>query len=344
MPGASVWAAAELTGLPAHQIAAHGLVRTFQVARVFDSLSVRDNLLLPFLAAGSPGGLATGLARAGELLALATLERLPMSRAGTLSGGQRMLLQACAGFMVPACSLYVLDEPFAGINPVVKDTLIGLIRAREHEPGSRLPDRQSRDGYRAPAVPDRLGHDRGRGRGRGHARGGGAPPRGDRRLFGTSRGMTAPMLEVTGLRAGLSARRGNPVRRVAAAAAENAVTLVIGPNGAGKSTLLRTIFGLLPPRAGRVRLRGKDVTGAGPSRLKAAGVSYITQDINSFPLLTVEENLLMGAWIFRRDRTRIARQLEQRLCAVSGPEGQARATAPARSRAARAACSRWRAS
>jgi ABC-type branched-subunit amino acid transport system ATPase component len=60
-----------------------------------------------------------------------------------------------------------------------------------------------------------------------------------------------------------------------------------------------------------VRLRGADVTGAGPSRLKAAGVSYITQDINSFPLLTVEENLLMGAWTFRRDRARIARQLEQ---------------------------------
>ena len=87
--------------------------------------------------------------------------------------------------------------------------------------------------------------------------------------------------------------------------------MIIGPNGAGKSTLLRTIFGLLPPRAGRVALRGEDVTGAGPSRLKAAGVSYVTQDINSFPQLTVEENLLMGAWTFRRDRARIARQLEQ---------------------------------
>ena len=47
--------------------------------------------------------------------------------------------------------------------------------------------------------------------------------------------------------------------------------------------------------------RGKDVTGANPSTLKAAGVSYVTQDINSFPLLTVEENLMMGAWVFRRD-------------------------------------------
>jgi branched-chain amino acid transport system ATP-binding protein len=118
----------ELSGRPAHAIAAHGLIRTFQVARVFESLSVRDNLLLPFLAAGSPGGLAAGRARVAELLALATLASLADDRAGTLSGGQRMLLQACAGFMVPGMSLYVLDEPFAGINPVVKDTLIQLIR------------------------------------------------------------------------------------------------------------------------------------------------------------------------------------------------------------------------
>jgi ABC-type branched-subunit amino acid transport system ATPase component len=89
------------------------------------------------------------------------------------------------------------------------------------------------------------------------------------------------------------------------------VTLVIGPNGAGKSTLLRTIFGLLKPDAGRVLFRGKDVTGASPNTLKAAGVSYVTQDINSFPLLTVEENLMMGAWVFRRDAPRLARQLEQ---------------------------------
>jgi branched-chain amino acid transport system ATP-binding protein len=123
----------ELSGLGAHQIAAQGLVRSFQVARIFESLSVSDNLLLPFLAAGSPGGLAAGLARVRELLALATLKPLAQERAGTLSGGQRMLLQACAGFMVPSVTLYVLDEPFAGINPVVKDTLIALIERENTE-------------------------------------------------------------------------------------------------------------------------------------------------------------------------------------------------------------------
>jgi ABC-type branched-subunit amino acid transport system ATPase component len=55
------------------------------------------------------------------------LEPLAHDLAKSLSGGQRMLLQACAGFMIPDVKVHVLDEPFAGINPVVKDTLIGLI-------------------------------------------------------------------------------------------------------------------------------------------------------------------------------------------------------------------------
>jgi branched-chain amino acid transport system ATP-binding protein len=121
---------AALTGLSANQIAARGLVRTFQVARVFSNMSVRENLLIPFLAAGSPGGVREGQAKAADLLATGTLEHLAEEPASVLSGGQRMLLQACAGFMIPAVRLYVLDEPFAGINPVVKDALIALI---EHE-------------------------------------------------------------------------------------------------------------------------------------------------------------------------------------------------------------------
>jgi ABC-type branched-subunit amino acid transport system ATPase component len=47
-----------------------------------------------------------------------------------------MLLQACAGFMIPDVKVYVLDEPFAGINPVVKDTLINLIELENRERGT----------------------------------------------------------------------------------------------------------------------------------------------------------------------------------------------------------------
>lgn len=101
------------------------------------------------------------------------------------------------------------------------------------------------------------------------------------------------------------------LRGLSVQARANAITLVIGPNGAGKSTLLRTIFGFLAPGAGTIRFKGKDTRGLRPSDLKLAGISYVTQDINSFPHLTVEENLLMGAWVFRRDKARLRRQLER---------------------------------
>ena len=116
-----------ITGLGPHRIAAHGLVRSFQVARVFGNLTVRENLMVPYFASARTGGTAKAVARIGELLCLSTLEPLADDLAKSLSGGQRMLLQACAGFMIPGVKVHVLDEPFAGINPVVKDTLIELI-------------------------------------------------------------------------------------------------------------------------------------------------------------------------------------------------------------------------
>ena len=73
------------------------------------------------------------------------------------------------------------------------------------------------------------------------------------------------------------------------------IVTVIGPNGAGKSTLIKSIFGLLPPRRGRVTLRGEDLTGLRPHAITRRGMSYVPQLDNVFPSLTVEENLEMGA-------------------------------------------------
>ena len=87
------------------------------------------------------------------------------------------------------------------------------------------------------------------------------------------------------------------------------VTLVIGPNGAGKSTLLRAIFGFLKPHLGSIRFRGEPISALDPFEVKARGIGYVPQEINTFPHLTVEENLRMGGWIFRRDTARLARQM-----------------------------------
>jgi branched-chain amino acid transport system ATP-binding protein len=117
-----------LVGLKPHEIARQGLLRTFQVCRIFGNLTVRENLVLPYLARPRRGDLVDGLRRAEEFLALTTLARLADEPAKRLSGGQRALLQIACGFMVPGLKCYVLDEPFAGINPVIKDAIIDLIR------------------------------------------------------------------------------------------------------------------------------------------------------------------------------------------------------------------------
>ena len=81
---------------------------------------------------------------------------------------------------------------------------------------------------------------------------------------------------------------------------EGEIVTVIGPNGAGKSTLIKSIFGLLPPRRGRVVLRGEDLTGLLPHTITRRGMSYVPQLDNIFQSLTVEENLEMGALDPRR--------------------------------------------
>jgi ABC-type branched-subunit amino acid transport system ATPase component len=76
---------------------------------------------------------------------------------------------------------------------------------------------------------------------------------------------------------------------------EGEIVTIIGPNGAGKSTLIKTLFGLLRPTGGRILLHGNDITGVPPRDLVIMGLGYVPQSNNTFPTLTVLENLEMGA-------------------------------------------------
>jgi branched-chain amino acid transport system ATP-binding protein len=78
------------------------------------------------------------------------------------------------------------------------------------------------------------------------------------------------------------------------------IVSIIGPNGAGKSTLFLTIFGLLPVRQGRVMFAGEEVTNRPPEVLLRRGMALVPQGRNVFPLMTVEENILLGAYIHKR--------------------------------------------
>jgi branched-chain amino acid transport system ATP-binding protein len=91
---------------------------------------------------------------------------------------------------------------------------------------------------------------------------------------------------------------------------EGEIATLVGPNGAGKSTLIKAIFGLLRPRAGRVTLRGEDLTGLAPHEIARRGMSYVPQLDNVFPSLSVEENLEMGSLARARTAERIGAMYE----------------------------------
>lgn len=103
-----------------------------------------------------------------------------------------------------------------------------------------------------------------------------------------------PVLETRGLVAGyvpeVDILRGVDVRVL-----PGEIVTIVGPNGAGKSTLIRAVIGLLVPRAGKVMLAGREVTGIRPHRIVAQGVGYVAQRDNVFTTMTVEENLELGA-------------------------------------------------
>ena len=121
-----------------HEITARGVVRTFQIPKLFGNMTVLENVLIPALAAldrGSGRALPEIYERARQLLAFVTIDRLRHALAKELSGGQAMLLQIARGLMVHPSHLFLLDEPFAGVHPTVKDTIMAAILRMNQEEG-----------------------------------------------------------------------------------------------------------------------------------------------------------------------------------------------------------------
>jgi neutral amino acid transport system ATP-binding protein len=136
-----------IDGRPPHAVNRRGLVRTFQTPKALTRMSVLDNLTLA--APEQPGErlwrqVVSRRAvrrreleiekRARELLALVRLERLAADYAGTLSGGQRKLLEFARALMTEP-RLVLLDEPMAGVNPTLALQLLEHIRALREERG-----------------------------------------------------------------------------------------------------------------------------------------------------------------------------------------------------------------
>lgn len=116
------------------------------------------------------------------------------------------------------------------------------------------------------------------------------------------------MLELDRLRAGYGAI--NVLWDVSMRAQAGELTAIIGPNGAGKTTLLRTIMGLLPVNGGEIRLEGERLNGTPTWHMADHGVALITEDRLTFRDMSVEENLIMGAY-HRPHRAHVKERLER---------------------------------
>jgi branched-chain amino acid transport system ATP-binding protein len=105
------------------------------------------------------------------------------------------------------------------------------------------------------------------------------------------------VLEVKGLQAGYGELQ--ILWDVSLELTEGEFVVLLGPNGAGKTTTLRTISGLLKPLDGEVKFLGKAINGLPANEISKLGISFITEDLNLFPQMTVKDNLLVGAYAVR---------------------------------------------
>ncbi len=108
---------------------------------------------------------------------------------------------------------------------------------------------------------------------------------------------------------------------------EGETVALIGPNGAGKTTTMHTISGLLKPKSGEIEYCGKRIGGTESYKLVSAGISQVPEGRGIFPILTVAENIEIGAFL-RRDKAEIKRdkdwvyelfpRLKERMKQISG--------------------------
>ena len=99
------------------------------------------------------------------------------------------------------------------------------------------------------------------------------------------------------------------IRGVSLQVRRGQIATVLGSNGAGKSTILKTISGIIDPNKGSIEFKGEPITALDPALIVQRGLSHVPEGREVFPLLSVHDNLMMGAYT-RRDRDGVGRDLE----------------------------------
>jgi branched-chain amino acid transport system ATP-binding protein len=119
--------------------------------------------------------------------------------------------------------------------------------------------------------------------------------------------MSDPILTLANVEAAYGAVKA--IRGVSLSVPKGAIVTVLGANGAGKTTILKTISGILDPQKGSISFKGEPIERRDPAAIVRRGLSHSPEGREVFPLLSVRNNLLMGAYT-RSDRDAVARDLE----------------------------------
>ncbi|HEY6042909.1 MAG TPA: ATP-binding cassette domain-containing protein, partial [Anaerolineae bacterium] len=319
-----------LNGVKPYERAALGIARTFQSLRLFENMSVLENVMvgqhihetygmalaalrLPRVQREEDKRRADALAQL-ELIGLADRADEPI---GELPFGQQRLVQI-ARALASEPHILLLDEPAAGLTRSEIDSLDALLqglKARgltillvEHDMqlvmnladhlivlnfGEKIAEGTPNEIRGNPAViAAYLGKEK----------------NDDPSVSlkdGEKRSADVPLLEIHDLSTFYGPIRA--LKGVNLQIMPGEIVALIGSNGAGKTTLLNTVAGLLSPRAGLVRYDGRDITGWRAEEVVRAGISLVPERRQVFSSLSVSDNLLLGTYAHRPSRTEYER-------------------------------------
>ncbi|KAF4530223.1 hypothetical protein B566_EDAN018385 [Ephemera danica] len=303
----------DLVAQPPHAVAALGIARTFQNIELFEYATVLQNLLI-----GRHTHRRTTLwqdmvfsraTRQAELAARRKAEEvidLQHHRDSMIAGlpyGVRKVVELARALCAEP-KLLLLDEPSSGLNVEETEDMAFWIQDIQRDMGLTVLMVEHDMGL-VSKVSDRvLALSQGEVLATGTAAQVQSHP-------GVGCRMSTPVAEDILTLANVESAYGpiKAIRGVSLRVRRGEIVTVLGSNGAGKSTILKTISGILDPRKGSVTYKGQNITAMDPARIVQLGLSHVPEGREVFPLLSVHDNLLMGAYT-RKDRDGVARDME----------------------------------